>query len=64
MANVKEGEFLKGLESLLTEIGRVKRYGFTAPELERFKKDFLSYYERAYNERDKSQSRNYADEIH
>jgi zinc protease len=62
MANVKEGEFLKGLESLLTEIGRVKRYGFTAPELERFKKDFLSYYERAYNERDKSQSRNYADE--
>lgn len=62
MANVKEGEFLKGLESLLTEIERVKRYGFTAPELERFKKDFLSYYEQAYNERDKSQSRNYADE--
>jgi zinc protease len=62
MANVKEGEFLKGLESLLSEIERVKRYGFTAPELERFKKDFLSYYEQAYNERDKSQSRNYADE--
>jgi zinc protease len=62
MANVREGEFLTGLESLLTEIERVKRYGFTAPELERFKKDFLSYYEQAYNERDKSPSRNYADE--
>lgn len=40
MANVKEGEFLKGLESLLSEIERVKRYGFTAPELERFKRIF------------------------
>jgi zinc protease len=62
MANVKEGEHLKGLASLLEEVERVKRYGFTAAELERFKKDFLSYYEKAYNERDKSPSRSYADE--
>jgi zinc protease len=62
MANIKEGEHLKGLESLLTELERVKQYGFTHAEFERFKKDLLSYYEQAYNERDKSQSRNYAEE--
>ena len=62
MANVKEGGLMEGLNGILTECERVKRYGFTEPELERFKKDFLSYYEQAYNERDKSQSRNYAQE--
>ncbi len=63
MANVKEGEHIKGFESLLTELERVKRYGFTEAELDRFKKDFLSYYEQAYNERDKSQSGMYASEF-
>lgn len=61
-ANVKEGELLKGLASVLTESEQVKQYGFTKGELERFKKDILSYYEKAYNERDKSQSRSYAQE--
>jgi zinc protease len=62
MANVKEGEQLTALASLLEEIERVKRYGFTEAELYRFKKDFISYYEKAFNERDKSPSRSYADE--
>lgn len=62
MADVKEGTHLTGLEALLEEIERIKRFGFTADELGRFKKDFLSYYEKAYNERDKSPSRSYADE--
>jgi len=62
MANVKEGEHVRGFESLLTELQRVQKYGFTKAEFERFKKDLLSYYEKAYNERDKSQSRNYAEE--
>lgn len=62
MANVKEGDLLLGLQSVLTEIQRVKLYGFTDPELERFKMDFLSYYEQAYNERDKSRSGSYAQE--
>ncbi len=60
--NVKEGDLLKGFANILTECERAKRYGFTEGELERFKKDFLSFYEQAYNERDKSQSRNYASE--
>lgn len=62
MAQIRENGHVEGLESLLEEVERVKRYGFTEAELERFKKDFLSYYERAYNERDKSPSRTYADE--
>ncbi|MCG8310499.1 MAG: insulinase family protein [Cytophagales bacterium] len=62
MANVNEGDLLKGLERVLTETKRVKQYGFTEPELERFKKDILSFYESAFNERDKSPSRNYARE--
>ena len=62
MANVREGDLLKGLRSILTEVERVKKYGFTSSELERFKKDFLSFYEQAYNERDKSESRSFANE--
>ncbi len=62
MAQVRENGHIEGFEALLDEIERVKRFGFTDSELERFKKDFLSYYERAYNERDKSPSRSYADE--
>ncbi len=61
-ANVKDGDLLKGLEAVLIETERVKQYGFTKPEMERFKKDYLSFFEKAYNERDKSQSRNYASE--
>lgn len=62
VANVKEGDLLKGLESVMTESERVKQFGFTEAELARFKKDFLSYFEKAYKERDKSQSRSYAQE--
>lgn len=61
-ALVKEGDILKGLESVLVETERVKRHGFTTPELERFKKDYLSYFEQAFNERDKSKSGTYAAE--
>ena len=40
----------------------VKRFGFTATELERAKKSILANYERAYNNRDKTESENYVDE--
>lgn len=52
----------KGIEAALTEIERVKRYGMTAPELERAKKNILSAYERSWNNRDKTESVQYADE--
>ena len=44
------------INALLTESERVKRYGFTATELERTKTDLLSQLEKQYNERDKQKS--------
>ncbi len=61
-AGVAENEIERGLETLLTEAQRVKKYGFTESELEREKIDMLRGLERAYNERDKTQSRIYAAE--
>lgn len=54
---------LKALEVLLRETQRVKHHGFTENELNRVKQSQLAYMEKAYNERDKSQSRNYASEF-
>ncbi len=58
----KENSLLDGLDYILTEAYRVKQYGFTATELERQKSDQLRWIERLYKERDKTESRNYADE--
>lgn len=52
----------KGIQAAMTEIERVKRYGFTDAELERAKKNTLSTYERLWNNRDKTESAVYADE--
>ncbi len=52
----------KGIQAVLIEIERLKRYGFTAPELERAKKNTLAYYERQWNNRDKTESSMFADE--
>jgi zinc protease len=52
----------KGLEAALTEIERVKRFGFTEAELERAKKNTEAMYERMWNNRDKTESAVYADE--
>ncbi len=50
-----EGQ-LKGLEALLQENERVKRYGFQKSELGRAKKSLLAQIERNYNDRDKQES--------
>ena len=52
----------KGIDAALTEIERVKRYGFTEPELERTKKNIISSYERSWNNRTKTESAQFADE--
>ena len=52
----------KGIDAALTELERVKRYGFTEPELERTKKNIISSYERSWNNRDKTESAQFADE--
>jgi zinc protease len=50
----------KGADAMLEEIERVKRFGFTAAELERAKKNTESSYEKMWNNRDKEESENYA----
>lgn len=52
----------KAIDALSTEVERVKRYGFTEAELERAKKNRLSSIENSWNNRDKRESANYADE--
>src|SRR5262249_42879629 len=49
-------------EAVLTEAERVERHGFTAPELDRTRRDFLRSYEQAYEERAKTESSSYAEE--
>lgn len=53
---------VKALSAAAQEIERVKKYGFTLSELERVKKVALAGYERAYNDRNKTESENYAEE--
>ena len=43
----KEGDALNAFAAFLTEIEKMKRYGFTESEVERAKAKILSYYERA-----------------
>ena len=44
------------LTALMTEVERAKRFGFTQSELERAKKSYLNRMEKAYNDRDKTES--------
>lgn len=61
-ALVGETGIERGLQSLLTENERVSRYGFTQAEFDRFKMDLLRRYQNIYNERDKTESNQLADE--
>lgn len=61
-AGVEEDGIKRGLDALLTEAFRVKKFGFVDSELARAKTATLRQYEQAYNERDKTESRRYADE--
>jgi zinc protease len=51
-----------GLDALVTELQRVRRYGFTAPELERAKQAMMSSYERIVTESPDRESESRADE--
>lgn len=59
-AMVKEDGIEKGLDALLTESVRVKKFGFTQSELDRTKKSMLRNLETQFKERDKTDSRIYA----
>ena len=51
-----------GLKAFEEELERVKKYGFTKPELDRAKSDMLTEMERMYNEKNKTESENYTSE--
>ncbi|MEO8822255.1 MAG: insulinase family protein, partial [Ginsengibacter sp.] len=54
---------LIGLRAFEEELARVKKFGFTEEELKRSKADMLNYIERAFNEKNKTESANYAEEF-
>lgn len=59
-AVVPDNGIMRGLNALLSEGERVKRYGFLQSELDRAKKDFQRGIEQAYIEREKTNSSVYA----
>ncbi len=61
-AGVEDGKQQAGLSALVIESNRVKQHGFGAAELERARKWMIASYERAYTERDKTESGSYAQE--
>jgi zinc protease len=62
-ALVAKGNVERGLSALFTELARVERFGFTAPELARMKLNLQRGLERAVVEKDKSPSGPLADEF-
>ena len=61
-AQVKEGAVERGLDTLLGEMERVSRFGFTATELERQKQNVLRNYERNVMEKENRLASSRADE--
>src|SRR6266511_4316781 len=61
-AGVRDGGIERGLEALLTEAKRVDQFGFLQSELDRAKQNMLRGYERAYAEREKTQSASFVEE--
>lgn len=52
----KGGNIEKGLKAILEEVARAKKFGFTASELQRAKTQYMVGQERAYKEKDKTDS--------
>jgi zinc protease len=61
-AQVQDGKLEDGIGVLATEAMRVKEFGFSASELERAKQWLAAFYQRAYSERDKTESGSFAQE--
>ncbi|TDD78676.1 M16 family metallopeptidase [Flavobacterium caseinilyticum] len=57
-----EDKQLSALKVLVTENERAKKFGFTQGELDRSKSEFLASIEKAYNDRDKTNSVNFVGE--
>jgi len=60
--NVQSGKIGEGLAAVAIEAKRAREFGFGPAELERAKKWMAAFYERAYTERDKTESASFAQE--
>jgi len=58
----KPGQLEKGLKAVWREAMRVNKFGFTGPELERAKKNYLNIMEFSFKERNKTASARYVNE--
>ncbi|SFM58459.1 zinc protease [Flavobacterium succinicans] len=63
VAMMAEDKQLSALKVLVTENERARKFGFTAGELDRAKADFLAQIEKSYNDRTKTDSENFVEEI-
>ena len=61
-ASVQDGRIERGLTALEVEANRVEQHGFGAGELDRARKWMVASYDRAYAERDKTESGSYVQE--
>ena len=58
----KDSEYAPAIKALYREILRVKKFGFTPSEYERYRTEYLSQLESAYKHRDKTQSVSYVNQ--
>ena len=63
MAVTGKGDVKNTIEALVTELERVKKYGFTAAELQRAKADVLNNYEESLKEKGKTNSNQVLEEF-
>ena len=61
-ANVQDGKIVEGLTAVALEAKRAREFGFGPGEFDRAKKWMTAFYERAYTERDKTESGSFAQE--
>ncbi len=62
-AQMTEDKALDAMESLVTEIERVRQFGFTETELARAEQQLLKWYQTQYNERENTDSTSYAEDF-
>jgi zinc protease len=61
-ASVQDGRIVEGLTAVALEAKRAREFGFAPGEFDRAKKWMTAFYERAYTERDKTESGSFAQE--
>lgn len=63
-AGMKPEKINEAYQTILTELFRVKKHGFTPSEFERGKNEMLRNYEKMLDEKDKTESKNFAFEFY